>query len=181
MIRFTLNSIITFMAIILLFPSCSEDFLETSPPTEVMEDFYTSVENANLAIVGCYDVLGWVGQHNTIPFFFGDIIGRDGHKGGDIGGDQDWMDNLINFSYTSDNYMINRAWVNYYIAINRSNSAIENIEKMSSEIISDEKRGQLVAEARFVRGYFYFELIKTFGKVPLVDQASASKAARLQY
>ena len=149
--------------------SCKKSFLDVQPPTQVMEDFFTSEENAKLAITGCYDVMGWDGQHNTIPFFFGDIIGRDGWKGGDVGADQDWMDPLINFTYTPDNYMLNISWKNYYVGINRCNTAIENIEKMSPEAISDEGKASLIAQARFVRGYFYFELVKTWGKVPLVD------------
>jgi hypothetical protein len=149
--------------------SCKKDFLDVKPPTQVMEDFFTSEANANLAITGCYDVMGWDGNHNTIPFFFGDIIGRDGWKGGDVGGDQDWMNNLINFTYTPDNYMLNTAWRNYYIGINRCNTAIENIEKMTSDMISDEAKANFIGQARFVRGYFYFELVKTWGKVPLVD------------
>lgn len=149
--------------------SCKKDFLDVKPPTQVMEDFFTSEDNAKLAITGCYDVMGWDGKHNTIPFFFGDIIGRDGWKGGDVGSDQDWMDNLINFTYTPDNYMLNIAWKNYYIGINRCNTAIENIGKMSADIISDDSKANLIAQARFVRGYFYFELVKTWGSVPLVD------------
>ena len=148
---------------------CGKKFLDVKPPTMVMEDFFTSEANAKLAITGCYDVMGWDGQHNTIPFFFGDIIGRDGWKGGDVGSDQDWMDNLINFNYTPDNYMLNIAWKNYYIGINRCNTAIENISAMSSDLISDDSKANLIAQARFVRGYFYFELVKTWGKVPLVD------------
>ena len=149
--------------------SCKKEFLDTKPPTMVMEDFFTSEDNARLAINGCYDPMGWDGNHNTIPFFFGDIIGRDGWKGGDVGSDQDWMDNLINFTYTTDNYMLNIAWKNYYIGINRCNTAMENISEMSSDIISDEVKENLIAQARFVRGYFYFQLEKTWGKVPLVD------------
>lgn len=153
----------------LMTTSCKKEFLEVDPPTQVMQDFFTTEDNAKLAITGCYDVMGWDGNHNTIPFFFGDIIGRDGWKGGDVGSDQDWMDDLINFNYTPDNYMLNIAWKNYYIGINRCNTAIENIELMTSDMISDEAKANLIAQARFVRGYFYFELTKTWGRVPLVD------------
>ncbi len=167
------KSLIILLFATIIFAACESDFLETKPPSEVMEDFFVTEANAELAVIGCYDVMGWDGDHNTIPFFFGDVIGRDGHKGGDVGGDQDWMDNLINFTYTPDNYILNTAWVNYYIAINRCNSTIENITDMPSEKISDSKRGQFIAEAQFVRAYFYFELVKTFGKVPLVDHVLA--------
>ena len=158
-----------YFLVMALFSACTKDFLDVQPPTEVMDDFYTSEANAESAIVGCYDPMAWDGNHNSIPFFFGDIIGRDGYKGGDVGGDQDWMDNLINFNYTSNNYMLNIAWKDYYIAINRANSTMENIEKMSEDIISSDKKNLLIGEAKFIRAWFYFELVKTWGSVPLVD------------
>jgi hypothetical protein len=162
-------TLLAIIAVVFTFSSCKKDFLDVKPPTQVMEDFFTNEDNAKLAITGCYDVMGWDGNHNTIPFFFGDIIGRDGWKGGDVGSDQDWMDNLINFTYTPDNYMLNIAWKNYYIGINRCNTAIENINKMGEDLISGNSKANLIAQARFVRGYFYFELVKTWGSVPLVD------------
>ncbi len=158
------------LALIAILTSCSKDFLETPSPSPTYEINFSSEANAELAIIGCYDIMGWDGQHNTIPFFFGDIVGHDGHKGGDIGGDQDWMDHLINFTYTADNYMLNKAYTNYFKGVGRANSSIENIGKMGSDIISDEKRNQFIAEANFTRAYFYFELVKTFGSVPLVDR-----------
>lgn len=157
------------LIIVLLFVSgCSKEFLDTKPPTQVMEDFFTSEENVDLAVTACYDVMGWDGQHNSIPFFFGDIIGRDAWKGGDIGTDQDWMDNLIQFTYSPNNYMLNKAWVNYYIGINRCNNTIENIEQMPADLISNDAKTNFIGQARFIRAYFYFELVKTWGKVPLV-------------
>jgi len=163
-----INTLIAITLLLTVTTSCKKDFLDVKPPTQVMEDFFTSEANAKLAINGCYNAMSWDGKHNTMPFFFGDIIGRDGWKGGDVGSDQDWMDNLINFNYSPDNYMLNIAWRNYYIGINRCNTAIENIDKMTSEMISDDMKANLIAHAKFVRGYFYFELVKTWGKVPLV-------------
>jgi len=157
------------IAIIAMFSACSKDYFETPSPSPTFDINFSSEANAELAVIGCYDIMGWDGNHNTIPFFFGDIIGRDGHKGGDIGGDQDWMNNLINFTYTPDNYMLNNAYIDYFKGVGRSNSTIENVGKMSSDIITAEAKSQFIAEARFTRSYFYFELVKTFGSVPLVD------------
>ena len=155
------------------FSACSKDYFDTPSPTPTFDINFSSEENAELAVIGCYDILGWDGDHNSIPFFFGDIIGHDGHKGGDVGGDQDWMDNLINFTYTPDNYMLNKAYINYFKGIGRANSTIENITEMGSDIISDEARIQFIAETHFTRAYFYFELVKTFGSVPLIDHVLA--------
>ena len=157
------------LAIIAMFSACSKDYFETPSPSPTFNINFSSEANAELAVIGCYDIMAWDGNHNSIPFFFGDIIGRDGYKGGDIGGDQDWMDNLINFTYTPDNYMLNNAYIDYFKGVGRSNSTIENVGKMASDIISTEAKNQFIAEARFTRSYFYFELVKTFGSVPLVD------------
>ena len=157
------------IAIIAMFSACSKDYFETPSPSPTFDINFSSEANAELAVIGCYDIMAWDGNHNTIPFFFGDIIGRDGYKGGDIGGDQDWMDNLINFTYTPDNYMLNNAYINYFKGVGRSNSTIENVGEMAADIISAEAKNQFIAEARFTRSYFYFELVKTFGSVPLVD------------
>jgi len=166
--KYIFNIIITAMSLSLM-SSCSKDFLEKPSPTPNYKSNFTSEANAEQAVIGCYDIMGWDGDHNTIPFFFGDIIGRDGYKGGDVGGDQDWMDNLINFTYTTDNYMLNVAYTDYFRGVGRSNSTIENIGAMTSDLISSEKQTQFIAEAKFTRAYFYFELVKTFGSVPLVD------------
>ena len=158
------------LAFIAMFSACSKDFLEKPSPSPTFDINFSSEANAEGAVIGCYDIMGWDGQHNSMPFFFGDIIGRDGYKGGDVGGDQDWMDNLINFTYTPNNYMLNKAYIDYFKGVGRSNSTIAGINAMSDDMISSEVKNQFIAEAKFTRSYFYFELIKTFGSVPLINR-----------
>lgn len=55
-------------------------------------------------------------------------------------------------------------WPNFYRGINRSNSVIANVGKAG---LSPELEEQKIAEARFQRGFFYFNLVKWFGGVPL--------------
>ena len=160
--------LILITGILLVLAGCEKSFLETPPPTLTMEGFYTTEDNAQLAVNGCYDVMGW-DEHTIIQFFFGDIIGYDSYKGGDIGSDQDWMDNMVNFNYTTDNYMLDNTWRNFYIGINRCNSAMENISLMTEEQITVEKKELFIAEIKFVRAYFYFQLVKIWGSVPLID------------
>lgn len=167
--KYRLLNIFGLIAIIAMATSCKKEFLDTPSPQPTFEINFSSADNAELAVVGCYDIMGWDGKHNTIPFFFGDIAGHDTYKGGDVGADQDWMDNLKNFTYTPDNYMLNFAYTDYYKGVGRSNSTIENVGKMSADLISNKQKAQFIAEAKFTRSYFYFELVKTFGSVPLID------------
>lgn len=55
-------------------------------------------------------------------------------------------------------------WANFYVGINRANSVIANTPKAG---LSSELEEQKIAEARFLRGFFYFNLVKWWGGVPL--------------
>lgn len=168
--KYTLFTVLS-LGVIGFIASCSDDHMLIYPSEIVDVDYWVNQENAELAVNGCYDVLGWDGGHNTIPFFFGDIIGRDGHKGGDVGGDQEWMDTYIDFSYDNTEVMINTAWSNYYLAIGRCNQVLANVPGI--DVISENDKNRMLAEAKFIRAYFFFELVKTFGEVPLVDHVLA--------
>ncbi len=55
-------------------------------------------------------------------------------------------------------------WANFYRGINRANAVINNAQRAG---LSDELTQQKIAEARFLRGFFYFNLVKWWGGVPL--------------
>ena len=57
-------------------------------------------------------------------------------------------------------------WQYRYKGILRCNIAVERISQ--ADFSDEEMKNRLVAEARFLRGYFYFELVKNFGGVPLI-------------
>jgi hypothetical protein len=159
---------ILLIAVLLSFGfGCSEDFFDIKPPTLIEEEYYKDEGNVYMAVIGCYDILGWDSKHNSVPYFFGDIIGRNAYKGGDIGGDQPWMDGLITFDYHPENSILNIEWENDYIAINRCNKFLENVDKMTSTPQKDLNR--YVGEVKFLRAYFHFQLVRVFGEVPLVD------------
>lgn len=150
-----------------LYTSCSKDFLDTDPPNVSIDDYFTSEEDAFFALAACYDVLGWDAD-NQYQFWLGDILGHDSYKGGEGAGDQPWMEPLLRFQYDPNIAELNTPYQQYYVAINRCNRVIENVATMAEDIISADTRDKIVAEAKFIRGYFYFELVKMFGQVPLV-------------
>jgi hypothetical protein len=69
--------------------------------------------------------------------------------------------------YPSHEPMI-RYWRNVYRSINAANFAIEGIPNSTDESFTEEKRGQYVAEARFMRGFDYFFLTTLYGEIPLL-------------
>ncbi|MCR9252108.1 MAG: RagB/SusD family nutrient uptake outer membrane protein [bacterium] len=178
------NSIL--FALILLLSSC-EDFLTEEPTTEITElDFFQDEANARLAVNAMYDPLGWgestilgSGGH-SYEFIIGDIVSDDSEKGS-TDSDQMGISNLKNFTANGGTTNVNMLWSKHFIAIGRANLVIKNLEDSPIEqSIKDELEG----EARFVRAYSYFTLVKIFGGVPLFespvtpDQINAKEFSR---
>src|SRR5690349_8439667 len=71
---------------------------------------------------------------------------------------------------------INNLWVNNYDGINRCNLGIEKIPAFSSTtsrtLGSEAQRTQRVAELRFLRGYYYFQMVQQYGGIPIVLNTS---------
>ncbi len=71
-----------------------------------------------------------------------------------------------NNSYTTISLLQNNIFSDWYSTIYKANSIIEGLQKYKGT--SDLVRKQLTAEAKFFRAYCYFNLVNTFGEVPLV-------------
>jgi hypothetical protein len=152
----------------LILCACSDSFLNLDSPTVAEDNFFTTERQAELALIGAYDVLGW-DDTSYFPFWLGDILGHDSYKGGEGPGDNPWIEPLLTFQYADNNAGLSVPFQQYYIGINRCNRVIDKVSEMKAEAIAVEKKDQIVAEARFIRAYFYMELVKIFGEVPLVD------------
>lgn len=72
---------------------------------------------------------------------------------------------LDKFTFDAGTNLFFQFWSTSYQVINRANAAAEGIGAMTA--ISKEKKERLQAEARFVRGLMYFNLVRLFGGVPL--------------
>jgi hypothetical protein len=100
-----------------------------------------------------------------------DIASDDMEKKWSPDGDQPWMDEINNFTFTSTNGGPNGLWKYNYEGIKRTNIALsfllnEDIEKITG--ITTERKNQLIGEAYFLRSYYYFSLVTNFGDVPLL-------------
>ena len=100
-----------------------------------------------------------------------DIASDDMEKKWGPDGDQPWMDEINNFTFTSMNGGPNGLWKYNYEGIKRTNIALNyllNPEIESITGISTERKQQLMGEAYFLRSYYYFSLVTNFGDVPLI-------------
>jgi hypothetical protein len=100
-----------------------------------------------------------------------DIASDDMEKKWNSDGDQVWMDDINNYTFTSTNGGPNGLWKYNYEGIKRTNIAIGFLTKSDIEAvtgISIERKNQLLGEAYFLRSYYYFSLVTNFGDVPLI-------------
>lgn len=72
---------------------------------------------------------------------------------------------LDKFNYDAGTNLFYQFWSTSYQVINRANAAVENIGVMTA--VGTDKKKRMQAEARFVRGLMYFNLVRLFGGVPL--------------
>ncbi|MDR6968312.1 hypothetical protein J2X31_002329 [Flavobacterium arsenatis] len=100
-----------------------------------------------------------------------DIASDDMEKKWNPDGDQPWIDEINNFTFTSENGGPNGLWKYNYEGIKRANTAIEHLTNPEIETItgiSEARKNQLLGENYFIRSYYYFSLITNFGDVPLI-------------
>lgn len=100
-----------------------------------------------------------------------DIASDDMEKKWSPDGDQPWMDEINNFTFTATNGGPNGLWKYDYEGIKRVNLAISFLTNEELEAITGittARKNQLLGEAYFLRSYYYFSLVTNFGDVPLI-------------
>lgn len=160
----TINGLIL---LVLLFGAGCEDFLDKPiQGFQVTENYFATEEECERALFGCYESLSpddwW-----QLDFFWmvGDVCSDEAFKGNSIEGDQRDFGNLANFNINSNNEWLEFKWLYTYATISRCNLVID---KVPDSPASEENKKRFVAEAKFLRAFSYFELVKNFGGVPLV-------------
>lgn len=146
----------------LLFTSC-ESFLDEQPKGKyTSENIFNTADEADLVLTGAYNNLNFTTSSNML-WVFGDIASDDAVKGGNPG-DQADMTSIDNFEVKSSNGILYTYWKLVYEGISRTNNLINGVYNSG---IDDATKQQMIAEAKFLRAYYYFNLVNIWGKVPL--------------
>lgn len=149
---------------IAFFAACSKSFLERSPIDEQTEEsFYKTPEQALQALVSVYNQLE-IGDYDNIHLV--SEIASDDCFGG--GGTSDLVWKQWDRFEASSNMNLT-LWQKYYTGIYRANVLLSKIDNVSWGSDSTLKT-QYTAEARFLRAYFYFDLVRLFGNIPMTTK-----------
>ncbi|UPQ80301.1 RagB/SusD family nutrient uptake outer membrane protein [Flavobacterium azooxidireducens] len=145
--------------------SCSDDFIEIEPKGVFSsENYYSNEEEAFSGLVAVYDILRKQsgGFENMIAMM---NAGSDDHfAGGGSSTDGIGIQSFSNFTINKNTIPLS-FWSDYYQGIFRANVLLQRIPEADMD---DNVRNQFIAEARALRGIYYFELVRMFGNIPLI-------------
>lgn len=152
-----------FFVAVLTVSSCKK-FVELGPPpTQVdFEAAFKTDASAQSVVMGIYSLA----SANTNGFLthtllYPSISADDVQYNGSDASIQEFSKNAI----LSTNGYVNSTWASIYPLIKNANNAISGITK--STTLSATTKTQLLGEAKFLRAFFYFELVNLYGDVPL--------------
>ncbi|MDN3663897.1 RagB/SusD family nutrient uptake outer membrane protein [Algibacter miyuki] len=160
-----IKNIITILFISLGFVSCS-DFLDEEPPTFIAAElFYKTPEDARNAVDGVYERMLNVYSRRwmCIDLYTDDVVSKRGNT---------WTTPMANHTVTpsfelfDDNHDVYFDW---WTGIGRANDVIKNASAMDLE---EDYINLIVGEARALRAFYYYNLVRTYGDMPLITNAA---------
>ncbi|MCF0069092.1 RagB/SusD family nutrient uptake outer membrane protein [Dyadobacter sp. CY261] len=143
--------------------SC-KDNLEESPYSSLGKDVaFTDEDGLNQATIGVYQA--WTTtDHSDIYNRF--ILAESGHRYATAGILGSGADPYYRFAHTSVSGAFESVWARFYRIIYRANTVIDNAKMAVPG--EEEEADPYIAEARVLRAYAYFNLVRLFGGVPLI-------------
>ena len=146
----------------LLFATSCDSFLDPSPSDVLTpENFYKTSSDAIAATNAVYESTKWsywlgfwyVSDIATDDIMAGPRFGSDGHR-------------MSDYIFNSTEWPMGDMWGNAYWIINRANTVLDRVPPITMD---PTLRDRLLNEARFLRANAYFNLVRSFGDVPLLD------------
>ena len=157
------NNIYTILLIgtMVLTLSC-EDVLEPAPEGQIrVEDLFSNEENAITAMNGVYNVLPGLYSGGSVP--------RLADQGSDDGWHWRAEVEVDDYSGVTSDGGIQRIWTDCYTGITRANTVLNGIPEVPIWS-SNEMPNIMEGQAKFLRGFYYYHLVRLFGGVPLIAE-----------
>jgi starch-binding outer membrane protein, SusD/RagB family len=157
-----------FLSIVLLLVMASCTDLEEEPIGVLApEGFFKTPGDVEAAIFGAYGRMAsepYYGRKLTLSIqLLSDMC--------DIGdrGTPARRQELNDFRAEANNGMVSEFWPRSYEIVSATNAAIAGAELLGEDVITEERRNALIAEARFARAFAYYHLVRLFGDIPYID------------
>ncbi len=142
---------------VLCLTACA-DRLNVQPTQDIdATQALASEQDVQITLTGAYDGIGDGNVYGGAIQYTGDLLGDN--RDVVFGGTFTTLDELWRKTITTTNVDVRDLWLDSYRAINRANTVLANLDK-----VSETNRPSIEGQARFIRGVLYFELVKSFGK-----------------
>jgi len=161
-------------AILLVIYACNKSFLKKPPQGSLDEAVLATKDGVQGLLVGAYSLLdGEGGANGNIGssgsnWIYGGLSGGDAHKGSQPGDNGTLLYPFQTWTVESNNAYIEEKWQTMYDGIQRSNDVLHVMRIATG--LSPLDTLEFSAQARFLRGFYHFELKKVFNKVPYIDE-----------
>ncbi|SDE06635.1 RagB/SusD family nutrient uptake outer membrane protein [Pedobacter soli] len=156
--------LIALCASTLVIPACKKDFLNVDPQAkQPAVTFWKTQDDATKAVNSIYANLRTWGNTAFPALAVESIPGDDAEKGSSAN-DASYLNNFDNYTASSTEGQFGGFWEAQYQNINLCNQVLDNIPAISMDA---SLKARYIAEAKFVRAYSYFRLVRAFGDVPL--------------
>lgn len=166
------------VAISLLMAGCNSDFLDRPTLGSLDETTYLSTEDAGFKLlINCYQPILNQWDYQTMKFDLGDQLTDDCSKGGSDAGDRSVITEVTRGNPTATSSLLTQFWDHRYKqAISPCNVFLSLITpetqliKTGGSLVSTEEKKRWIAEAYFMRAFYYFDLAMMFSNIPIIDR-----------
>jgi starch-binding outer membrane protein, SusD/RagB family len=152
--------------------SCGKSFLEEAPRTVTIQDLLNNPQDGAQKMIGAvYNKLYAWQQHSFSWIGITSITSDDADKGsdpGDTGADKHELDN---WTFNPSGISFNEVWVSNFEGVGRATYALKFLPEMD---LMPQDKDRYIGEAKLLRAYFYFNLVRIYGGVPKIDKVLES-------
>jgi len=162
------------LVLLLTVISCGKKFLEEPPRGVTISDLLNNPQDGAQRIIGAvYNRLYDWETHSFSWIGVSSITSDDADKGsspGDGGGDKVELDNWL---ISPTNISFNEVWEGNFEGIGRACYALKFLDEMT---LPPADKDRYIGEAKFLRAYYYWNLVRVFGGIPKIDHVLTSQA-----
>ncbi len=145
-----------------VFSSCKKDLTIADPNSVTTEAFWKTATDAQQGINAIYSTYHREGLSRWL--YFATMVRAD--EGYSVSPNSDIVNVFDAFNITDYNdYLITSMYQDDYIGINRCNQVLDNVPAINMDATL---KAQLLGEAKFMRGFFYYNLATLYGNVPIM-------------
>jgi tetratricopeptide (TPR) repeat protein len=166
--------------------SCSEEFLNVTPPGSYSEPSLANATGVEGMLIATYSALdgSWFESWGNNSFnqnggasnwIWGAMRSEVAYKGTEQSDGVD-LNPIERGEVQPSNPFLNNKWNACYDGIGKANATIKNLE-LAREEFSDADYTRVLGEARTLRGHYHFEAVKVFARAPYVDETVTDFAA----